>query len=50
MKIVKQKDSQTFIVIFKNSNSAQKMYQSLNQRQIDEFVVQVTEPHPEEFL
>ena len=35
-----------FVVVFKSAELATKMYHSLNKREIDDFEVKVTEPHP----
>jgi len=41
-----QNPDNSFVIIFKKVQYAVKMYEMLNQREIDQFVVKVTEPHP----
>jgi len=41
-----QKPDNSFVIIFKKVQYALKMHDMLNQREIDQFVVKVSEPHP----
>lgn len=45
-KEVRKEQNQTFIVIFQKEEYATKMYNSLNERQIDQNIVKVSKPHP----
>ena len=45
LKVYKNPDN-SFVIIFKKIQPAVKMYEMLNQREIDQFTVKVSEPHP----
>ena len=43
---VYQKGENEFVIVYKQPKYATKMFETLHLRQIDEFIVKVSEPHP----
>ena len=47
---VYQKGENEFVIVYKQPKYATKMFETLHLRQIDEFIVKVSEPHPIEWI
>ncbi len=45
-KVLFRPEDSAFVIVFRKTEYAEKMYESLNGRQIDEYSVKVTHPHP----
>ena len=47
---VYQKGENEFVIVYKQPKYATKMFETLHLRQIDEYIVKVSEPHPIEWI